>query len=442
MQLNLVDWLPAQHIKNSFSSFFKRYFNTNSLISAILLSLPIYLYDFKEIFPIEIINEISIFFGFYFLITKRISLLWFGFFIGLFWFWWVGLSFRYYNLSFLIPFISLLIAIGYGGVFWIVENIIFYLSKKLKKLYPLSWEKILLIFFIAFGLEYFKPFTFDWLKFDILFLSFNHFLTKWEFLIFLIGFLFINTRFYYLSFFFITIPILFSNPTFPKSNIPLKIKLISTNIPQDKKWDTNYIPIEIKENIEYIKKAIKQKYDVVVLPESAFPLFLNHYPNLMEKLKFLSKKITIITGALHEKENKFYNSSYIFENEKVTILDKHILVPFGEYIPFPIFQKEINNLFFDGASDYATSSNFNTFKIKNIPFINAICYEATIKELYKLSPKYIIAQSNMAWFMPSIAPVLQKMLIEYYANKYQKIVFHSLNGYKSYVAKPIIKREK
>ena len=155
----------------------------------------------------------------------------------------------------------------------------------------------------------------------------------------------------------------------------------------------------------------------------------------MKELKNLSKKITIITGALHYKDMKLYNSTYIFENGKVTIIDKHILVPFGEYIPFPIFQKEINKIFFNGASDYSTSKNFGTFKIKSYEFINAICYEATTKELYKLRPKYIIALSNMAWFMPSIAPVIQKLLIKTYATQYKKIVFHSLNGYKSYIIK-------
>jgi len=115
------------------------------------------------------------------------------------------------------------------------------------------------------------------------------------------------------------------------------------------------------------------------------------------------------------------------------ILEKHILVPLGEYIPFPIFQKEINKIFFNGASDYLTSPKFGIFEIKNYKFINAICYEATIENLYKLKPKYIIALTNDAWFIPSIEPILQRLLIRIYANKYKKRVFHSINGYKSYV---------
>jgi len=51
---------------------------------------------------------------------------------------------------------------------------------------------------------------------------------------------------------------------------------------------------------------------------------------------------------------------------------------------------------------------------------------------HKLHPKFVIALSNMAWFAPSTAPVLQKLLINVYALKYKKRVYHSLNYYKSY----------
>jgi apolipoprotein N-acyltransferase len=115
------------------------------------------------------------------------------------------------------------------------------------------------------------------------------------------------------------------------------------------------------------------------------------------------------------------------------IIDKHILVPFGEYIPIPFFQKEINEIFFAGASDYSTAKTFGEFSIKNYKFVNAICYEATVEDLYKLKPHFIVALSNDAWFMPSIMPSLQQMIIKIYAKRYGKIVYHSINGFRSYV---------
>ena len=414
--------LDLGHIRNSWQSFFKRYFNTNSFITAILFSLPIYLSVFGENFAIKlIISVISIIALYYFLNVKQ-NFFQTGFFIGILWFWWIGLSFRYYGLSYLIPLIIIAIGLGYGLIFWILDKF-FRLFKF--SVFNVSFSQILWGLFLVFGFDYLKPFTFDWLKTEVL-IS-NSFFMPFKITLFLIIFGVIFKKFLPIT---IILALLIPHPKIPKA--PLKINLITTYIPQDKKWDVKYIPIEIKNNFEYIKNSIN-KYDVVVLPESAFPIFLNKYPDLIKRLKKLSLKITIITGALHLKNNKFYNSTYIFENGKMQIIDKHILVPFGEYIPFPIFQKEINKIFFNGASDYKTSKTFSTFKIKNTEFINAICYEATIEKLYKLHPKYVIALSNMAWFMPSTAPVLQKLLINVYALKYKKRVYHSLNYYKSYV---------
>ena len=423
MQVNLVDSHPLQqHIENPCKSFFKRYFNTNSLITAILFALPIYISLLGDGFFIRLIISfvaISAFFAFFSLKQNFFQT---GFFIGMFWFWWIGLSFRYYNLTYLVPVVIVLISLGYGFVFWILNKIF-----TLLKFPVILWG----IFFV-FGFDYLHPFTFDWLKPEVLISNSLFMPSKLTlFLLIAAALLFRYKR----AGFLLLIAAAFFVPKPSMQLPPLKIKLITTHVPQDKKWQKEYIKKEIKANFKYIKNAIKEHYDVVVLPESAFPLFLNTEPDLLNTLKKLSEKITIVTGALHLKNNKFYNSTYIFENKNVKILDKHILVPFGEYIPLPFFEKEINTLFFGGASDYQTSSHFGIFTIKNIKFINAICYEATVEKLYTLKPHYIIALSNDAWFIPSIEPVLQKLLINIYALNHRKVVFHSINGYESYVIK-------
>jgi len=358
--------------------------------------------------------------GFYLFIHFKHSFFQTGFFLGILLFYWIGLSFRYYDLTWMIPFVVLLIGIGYGIIFWILNKLTFK--------YKFLW-----IFYLGFVFDYIKPFTFDWLKPEIFLVNSYFGITKIAFLLFLFGIYFLKNK-KLLAITLLILSMILKIYQMPHLKMPdLKIFLATTHIPQNKKWNRNFIPIEINDNFSIIQKAIKEKYNVVVLPESSFPLFLNLYPGLMGTLSKLSKKITIVTGALHYKNKKYYNSTYIFENGKITILDKHILVPFGEYIPLPFFQKEINKIFFDGASDYQTSSHFGIFKIKNYKFINAICYEVTIKRLYKLKPKYIIAITNDAWFKPSIEPVIQKLLIKLYAYKYKKIVFHSLNEYKSYI---------
>ena len=370
--------------------------------------------------------------GFFLFFHSKHSFFQTGFFLGIFLFYWIGLSFRYYNLTWLIPFIVLFLGFGYGLIFWLL-NKIFNLFKF--SILDFKFSILLWILFLTFGFDYIRPFTFDWFKPEIFIVNTYFGLSKVAILLFFTGvYLLKNKKF--LSLILLSFSIFLYFYQKPNIKMPkLKIKVASTFVSQEKKWQKSYIPVEIKQNFQIINNAIKEKNDAVILPESAFPLFLNLHPDLMQKLLNLSSKITIVTGALHYKNKNFYNSTYIFENKKVTILDKHVLVPFGEYIPLPFFQKEINKIFFAGASDYKTSKNFGIFKIKDYKFINAICYEATLENIYRLKPDYIIALSNDAWFMPSIMPIIQKRLIKTYAYRHKKVVFHSINGYNSYIIK-------
>ena len=420
-------------IRNSCESFFKKNFNTNSLKLAIFFSLPVYfnylllVFEIENDFLIKILFTVDMFLAFYYLFHSKHNWFGSGFLTGLFWFWWIGLSFRYYNLSWMIPVADILVALFYGLIFWMIFKIYGFFIRK-----NLYLAKFFLVIVFTFGFDYLAPFTFDWFKPEVLLINTVFDVSKT--VLFLVTF---SIVFYKeLKWFCIVVLVI---ALFFKSSLPtppkIDIYVSYTMIPQDKKWEKSFIPYEIKNNFLIINKAINLKKDVVILPESAFPLFLNAHKNLMDKLKALSKKITIITGALHVKDSKYYNSTYVFEKGKVKILDKHVLVPFGEYIPLPFFQKEINNLFFAGASDYMTSDKFGMFEIKGYKFINAVCYEATVEDLYKLKPNYVVALSNDAWFMPSIMPSLQQMLIKIYAKKYGKIVFHSINGFRSYIIK-------
>jgi len=105
-----------------------------------------------------------------------------------------------------------------------------------------------------------------------------------------------------------------------------------------------------------------------------------------------------------------------------------VLVPFGEYIPLPKFmQKIINDFFFNGEADFSHANNPTDFIVKGTKFRNAICYEATTDAIFKGDVKYVIAISNNGWFVPSIEPTLQNLLMKFYERKYDVTIFHSVN---------------
>jgi apolipoprotein N-acyltransferase len=349
--------------------------------TALLFSAFIYFehFDLTNIF----FNTIFITFAYILIITiDKKSLFFAGFFTGILWFWWVSMSFTYYDLIYLMPFIVLLFGIVYGILFYLTAII----------------DKIVIRAILFYLLVFIEPFGFNWFKPDLPL---------------------INT--YYNTY----------NSNVTKPNIKIYMPQYNTN--QNLKWEKEYKTKLIEENLQNIDYAIKNKYDLIILPETTFPLALNMEYELLEILQEKSRNISIITGALSYSDEQFLNSTYLFQNGEYKIANKVVLVPFGEATPLPQFLVDfINNTFFDGASDYTNASEPTTFEIEGIKFRNAICYEATSDDVYKqLDTKFVIATSNNAWFTPSIEPTLQKLLLKYYAKKYNLIIYHSVNGSKN-----------
>jgi len=337
-----------------------------------------------------------------------------GFFIGLFWFYWIGYSFKYQGVGYMEPFITF----GFGIVY-----LIFFA--------PLAFtDKPYIRAVLLFGLSFIEPLGWNWMKIELLFVNSYIGVYKYQLAVVLLALslpsLIKDKRYKYLP---LLLLIFAVNYGYPKQyDAPLKIKLVQTNIPQETKWTRAALYPTIAIVYQEIHKAQEEGYDIVVLPESVFPLFMNKTPKLIQELKKASKKITIIAGSLLSENDLNYNVTYIFNNGKYQIAKKLILVPFGEYIPLPKFaQKFINDTFFQGGSDFVTAKEPTDFVIKGVKFRNAICYEATCKELYTGDVKYMVAISNNAWFTPSIEPTLQKLLLEYYGRKNGVTIYHAAN---------------
>lgn len=402
-------------------SLFNKTIILKSLLTSLLFSLFIYLAYFD--IEIKIVNSILALISLYYILqAKKLDSFWIGFFIGIFWFYWISLSFRYYDLAFLIPLIILGVGLVYG--------ILFYLLGLIPNIFLRA-----LIFIFAF--DYIEPFGFNWFKPELIFIDTYFGIYKWQFglIVFAVAiFAYLPKKYKLLS----LIPLIASlNLFYPlkKQELPnLKIYVAETKLAQDKKWKRENLKEIVATNFDIINMAIKEKNDLVILPESAFPLFLNKEPIVMDMLKVKSEEIAILTGALKYEDEAYFNSSYLFIDGKVKIADKVVLVPFGESIPLPKFFVDlITRVVFKGAKDYETAKSPTDFNIKGVEFRNAICFEATREEIYEGKPKYILAISNNAWFKPSIEPTLQKLLMKYFSIKKEAMIFHSVNMSESFV---------
>lgn len=405
-----------------------------NIVYAILCALSFSAFIYVEHFDIHqrIIPSICAFVALflYLNLTKKSAFIC-GALVGILWFYWISLSFRYYDATYLIPFVILFVAFVYGILF---VALCFFDSH----IYRIS--TLLLTSFI-------HPFSFNWFIPEAMLI--NSYFPPTKLTLFLILTLssfciYALRQKYYKSMAIVCFVALLSislttQQKQTNTNDTLKIKTIQTNIDQDLRWDKNELEQIVISNMNEISQAINEKYNIVILPETAFPLPLNRYENLIETLKEKSKQITIISGGINQEDNNFYNSAYIFENGDVKIFNKIILVPFGEQIPLPkILVDLINKYFFNSAVDFASNNTntINTATINNTDFNIAICYEATRDEFYKNDPKLLIAISNNAWFYPSIQPTLQKLLMQYFSKNYNTTIYHSSNKSPSFTIYP------
>ncbi|MGP1561798.1 MAG: apolipoprotein N-acyltransferase [Helicobacteraceae bacterium] len=396
----------------SIKSFKTRLFY--ALAACLSLSVAIYFEYFG--LSSKLLNGAFAFVGFaLLLVLDKKTLFLAGFLTGLAWFWWLGMSFLFKDATVFVFAAPLFAAAIYGAIF-----------------YVLFWFKN--IFYrtaaMIFGFDALAPFGFEWFKPEVVLAPTCFGVSKQElFLVIaaLIALLFLQKRFKILA----LLPLALSlNCAAPLEPLKANIALADTQIKQKDKWNPKLLKQNVGKILELINKAAQEKKDAIILPESAFAMLLNKESALLGALQDLSKwhKIVIITGGLFYDNGDFFNSTYIFSNGDVRVINKVFLVPFGEEIPLPKFlAKHVNNVFFGGARDFQTAQEPTDYTLGGQRVRNAICYEATVEKMYKNSPPYMIVLSNNAWFYPSTQAVLQKQVMLFFARKYGVKIYHSAN---------------
>jgi apolipoprotein N-acyltransferase len=416
---------------NKISQYFSTFELTRGLVIALLSSAFIYLNYWGLSYPL--INTILGVSMLYFLLQGK-EKIWFisGALIGLFWFWWISLSFQHYGMIWAMPIGIVIIMLSYGILFWLIA----WISQKIASFLPDIYTLTSLMVKGAglFILSYIHPFSFDWFKPELMFVESYIGIEKWQFGIILTA---IVLSIWKKQFLYLSLIVLAYQPHLSTSGkVANDIILITTNTSVQDKWNESLHPEQFEALFKRIDEAIVAKKRLIILPESVFPMFLNRSQKLIDKLKEKAKEISIVTGGLYWDGNTPRNSTYIFTNNQVFIANKVLLVPFGESNPLPEFLSDwVNEVFYDGAVDYIASPNVIDYKIDGEIYRNAICFEATSERLYEGEPKNMIVLSNNGWFTPSIEPTLQKLLLQYYSKKYGTTIYHSVNMSESYVVK-------
>jgi apolipoprotein N-acyltransferase len=196
--------------------------------------------------------------------------------------------------------------------------------------------------------------------------------------------------------------------------VPIKVTLLQGDIPQDLKFAEGGTDLSVRRYFGLMPDPPGTHSDLVVLPESAFPLPLLDLPPEARDglLDFAAKGNTALVFGifLEEPRGQYYNSA-IGEQDHGPLQQyrKRHLVPFGEYIPFGFrwFVDLMNMPIGDqqhGASDQPPMELAGQRIAVNICFEDL--FGAEIIRAWRdraLEPTLLLNLSNLAWFNDSIA---------------------------------------
>ena len=182
------------------------------------------------------------------------------------------------------------------------------------------------------------------------------------------------------------------------------MRLVQPNAPQDQKWQRDMIPVFFNRLLSFTE--VGPRPDLIIWPETAMPMLLNNAEEALSVVSQSAGPVPMIVGIQREDNGRYYNSLILQDARGQTsaVYDKHHLVPFGEYMPFPDLFARINvgGLAQRAASGYSAGPGPRLLDLgplgKALPLI---CYEAVFPQHAKTGgsrPDMLIQITNDAWF--------------------------------------------
>jgi apolipoprotein N-acyltransferase len=206
------------------------------------------------------------------------------------------------------------------------------------------------------------------------------------------------------------------------------VSVVQGNIPQKLKWEARHAKTIIDEYSALTREAKKDKPDLIVWPETAYPYVVGGGAEAKE-ISTLSEEVDvpILAGVVYEKDYNFFNSAVLFpaKGKPAVKYDKLHLVPFGEYVPLgdklsflreyidkPIgdFKRGDKYTLFPLRSTLSTSTMKGTISRQTsfFRFGVLICFEDIFPELAR---NFVLEGANLlfnitndAWFGRTAAP--------------------------------------
>ena len=219
--------------------------------------------------------------------------------------------------------------------------------------------------------------------------------------------------------------------TQPAGN-PFSVALMQGNISQDRKFREDMRDETLH---QYADAVFASSAQLMVLPESAFPMFRSEVPRrLVELLRDHARHNggDVIIGAFDEDRLGYYNSVFSLGTASEQSYHKQHLVVFGEFIPLrPVFGWLINEVLHIPMGDLMRGRDDQPpLSVAGQRVAVSICYEDVFgEEIIRALPAatVLVNVTNDGWFGHSPAAAQHNQMAQFRAMETGRMMLRATN---------------
>ena len=182
------------------------------------------------------------------------------------------------------------------------------------------------------------------------------------------------------------------------------VRLVQPNAAQDVKWDAAHVRGFF--DAQVAATAAPGAPVLTVWPETAVPFLAEDGGAAFAMIADAAEGRGVVLGAQRrDADGRYYNSAVLLDaaGQVADTYDKHHLVPFGEYMPFPkLFARiDIAGLAARATGGFTPGPGPRLMQTPVGPALPLICYEAVFPQDVRAAPsrpRVLIQLTNDAWF--------------------------------------------